>query len=91
MQHLSDSAGGEGAEDMQLQGGPAGDGEAQVVLMTCWTNLSGHSWRLAGSKPRVLSPLCSLCILRKERSGLRTFGSRRWIHSRTVSHEKDKY
>ena len=30
---------------------PAGDGEAQEVSETCWTNLSGHPWRLAGSSP----------------------------------------
>ena len=26
----------------QLPGGPAGDGEIQVVSAICWTNLSGH-------------------------------------------------
>ena len=33
----------------QLPDGPAGDGEIQVVLAICWTNLSGQPWRTVGS------------------------------------------
>ena len=35
----------------KLLGGPAGDGGIQVASATCWTNLSGHPWRPAGSSP----------------------------------------
>ena len=35
----------------QLSGGPAGDGEIQVVSAMCLTNLSGHPRRPEGSNP----------------------------------------
>ena len=35
----------------QLLGGSADDGGIQVASATCWTNLSDHPWRPAGSSP----------------------------------------
>ena len=50
LSQTSDSRGREGAEELLL-GGPAGNGGIQVASATCWTSLSGHPWRPAGSSP----------------------------------------